>query len=272
MMGMVPIARAQDAAPTAYEFEAVRDIAYRTDAEADPVKHKLDLYVPKGAKDFPVLFFVHGGAWQSGSKGLYGKLGETFAKLGIGAVVINYRLSPAVKHPTHIQDVAKAFAWTVANVGKHGGNAERIFAAGHSAGGHLVSLLATDDRWLKAEALSVKNLRGVVPMSGVYTIVPKLRVFEVPFGTDENILKDASPLTHVREALPPFLLIYADKDFPQCDKMSDDMCKKLKEHRVEASVSEIKDRNHITIIIGCVVESDPATQAIVNFVRKYAGK
>ena len=71
------------------------------------------------------MMFVHGGAWKCGNKDLYAPLGETFAKQGIGTAVINYRLTDGkgtVKHPDHIQDVAKAFAWVKDNCGKYGGS------------------------------------------------------------------------------------------------------------------------------------------------------
>src|SRR5690554_784518 len=87
-----------------FEVERIRDIPYRNGDGADPVKHKLDLYLPRGVKGFPVLFFVHGGAWRSGDKRLYGMLGETFAGMGVGSVIINYRLSPKVRHPEHVKD------------------------------------------------------------------------------------------------------------------------------------------------------------------------
>src|SRR5262245_28514392 len=104
-----------------HEVREVRNLAYYEGDGADPVRHKLDLYVPKGGKDFPVLFFVHGGAWRSGNKNLYAPLGRMFARNGVGTVIINYRLSPQVKHPAHIQDVARAFGWTHRNIGKYGG-------------------------------------------------------------------------------------------------------------------------------------------------------
>ena len=105
---------AQDAR---YPVETVKNVAYDPAPTADRVRHKLDLYLPKGAKDFPVMVFVHGGAWRSGNKDLYAPLGETFAKQGIGTAVVNYRLSDrkgTVKHPDHIRDVARAFAFTQA--------------------------------------------------------------------------------------------------------------------------------------------------------------
>src|SRR5215217_3722662 len=94
-------------------FEVVKtaNVAYRDDKDADGERHKLDVFAPKGQTGRPVLFFVHGGSWKSGNKNLYAAVGNSFAKAGYVVVVINYRLSPQVVHPGHIEDVAKAFAW-----------------------------------------------------------------------------------------------------------------------------------------------------------------
>ena len=104
--------------------------------------------------------------------------------------------------------MAKGFAWTVANIGKYGGNAGAIFVSGHSAGGHLAALLATDDDYLKAEKLSLSNIKGVIPVSGVFVVSPRMKNV---FGDDAEVCKKASPQSHVREGLPPFLILYADK-------------------------------------------------------------
>src|SRR5262245_6532175 len=103
----LPSRAAEPARPARFDVEAVKDVAYYDGDGADKAKHRLDLFLPKGQKDFPVLFFVHGGAWQRGDKdqfiGLYSQLGKAFARQGVGTVVINYRLSPAVKHPEHVK-------------------------------------------------------------------------------------------------------------------------------------------------------------------------
>ncbi len=153
-------------------------------AEADQKKHKLDLYLPKGKTDFPVVMFVHGGGWVFGDKnffGVYEGVGKMFARHGVGAVVTNYRLSPAVQHPEHIKDVARAFAWTHKHIADYGGRPDELFLCGHSAGGHLISLLATDESYLKAEGLSLKDVKGVMPISGVYAIPDNM--FNEAFGT-----------------------------------------------------------------------------------------
>src|SRR5205085_7191809 len=123
----------------AFEVEVFKNIAYRDGKDADPVKHKLDLFLPKGPRDFPVVFFVHGGGWRTGNKEMYTAIGEVFARNGIGAAVINYRLSPNVSHPAHIEDVARAFARTKANIARYGGRPDRSVCCGHSPGGHPAS-------------------------------------------------------------------------------------------------------------------------------------
>jgi acetyl esterase/lipase len=252
-----------------FEVQTVKDIAYVDGAAADP-KQKLDLYLPKGQKDFPVLFFVHGGSWKSGDRTLYAPLGNILAKNGIGAVIISYRLSPQVQHPGHIQDVARAYAWTCANIGKHGGRADQIFACGHSAGGHLVALLATDESYLKAVKRGFSDIKGVIPISGVYQITQD-KVFEAPFGKDMTGVKNASPMTHVKPGLPPFCIIYAERDYPFLDQMAEAMAKALQASKDEASVTRIKDRDHTSIIRNaCSSEEDPVTQMIFDFVAKHS--
>jgi acetyl esterase/lipase len=274
---LVGLAPARDAKPVAvapapgsrtFEVEKHPNIAYRTDAAADPERHKLDVYVPKGQKDFPVLFFVHGGSWRSGNKSMYTAIGETFAKLGIGVVVTNYRLSPAVKHPAHAEDVAKAFAWAHANIARYGGNAGHIVAMGHSAGGHLVSLLATDPTYLKAEKLSPSDIHGVIGISGVYQIVPDVAVFKAAFGADAELCKKASPLTHVSGRHPPFLLAYADRDFPYLGQMAANLNAALEKCHCPTRLMKLADRTHISIITGVINADDPLHQAVRDFVLK----
>ncbi len=77
-------------------------------------------------------------------------------------ISVNYRLSPAVAHPTHCEDVAKALAFTARHVAEWGGDAKRLHLSGHSAGAHLASLVALNDRFLKAEGLSPAMVRAVV--------------------------------------------------------------------------------------------------------------
>ncbi len=143
-----------------------------------PDAQALDVFAPKGAACRPVVLFVHGGAWMVGDKstfGYYRGVARFFAHHGAVAVSINYRLSPHVKHPEQVKDVARAFAWVRRRIRDYGGDPDRIFLCGHSSGGHLVALLATDDSYLKDPALGLTDadraaLKGVMAVSGVYRI------------------------------------------------------------------------------------------------------
>jgi len=263
---------AQDAAKAGPAVVKQLNVTYNPAKDADAVRHKLDVYTPKDAKNFPLMMFVHGGSWMSGSKDLYSALGETFAKQGFGVVIINYRLSRpdnTVKHPDHIKDVAKAFAWMKANAAKLGADEKRLYVAGHSAGGHLVSLLATDDQYLKAEKCSPADIRGVMPISGVYSIASVVPLFHRPFGKEAAACLAASPASHVKAALPPFLVAYGDADFPTLDKMAEEFGKKLKELKNDVTVMKLDKRNHFSIIINLAVSAeDPLAKAMADFMAK----
>jgi acetyl esterase/lipase len=290
----VPAVRA-DPPPEAgktYEVREVRDVGY---VEGDDsFRHKLDLFVPRGKKDFPVVVFFHGGVWMFGDKsvgGLYSAVGHCLAENGVGAVFANYRLSPMVKHPEHVKDAARAVAWTYKNIGKYGGDSHKLFVGGHSAGAHLAALLATDEQYLKAEGLSLKNIRGVLAVSGIYRIPDKIEFtvgptddspggkvefsfnpLDLVFGKDAKVREDASPLTHVRAGLPPFLLVYADQDLPLLPEMADEFAKALKDKKDDVQVLKVKDRNHGAVIYRATGADDPVAKAMLDFVAKHADK
>jgi acetyl esterase/lipase len=167
-VALASLGMAQPSPP--YSFQVYTDIAYYDGPDAHPIKHRLDLFVPEGLKDAPVLIFVHGGGWTSGDKNLYSFIGRAFAEQGFVTAVINYRLSPQVQHPAHIEDVARAFAWVYRNIAQYGGNPEKIFVMGHSAGGHLVALLALDEKYLQAHGLTLAAIKGAIPISGIYDV------------------------------------------------------------------------------------------------------
>lgn len=276
MLGFGPVrdssaerfAAAREMPAVEFEVERHADIAYRTDAAADPLRHKLDFYVPVGAKNFPVLVYVHGGAWRSGTKTLYIALGRTFARHGIGVAVINYRLTPAGRHPANVEDVASAFAWVHANAAKFGGNREHITLMGHSAGGHLVSLLATDPSYLKAEKLEPADIRGIISVSGVYKIEPDWELTLPAFGADAETCKKASPLAHVEGKLPPFLIVYAEHDYQQFDRQALDFHAALEKNETPTTLLKLMHRNHISEIVSVLSEDDPLHQAVLKFVGK----
>lgn len=284
-----------DSLAARFEVEKFIDVPYYEGADAHPVRHKLDLFLPKGQKDYPVLMIVHGGVWIGGDKSYhdcYSAVGRCFASLGIGAVLPNYRLSPGVRHPEHVRDVARAFAWTHQNIGRYGGRADRIFLCGHSAGGHLTSLLAMDDRYLKEVGLDRKEIRGVINASGVY-FIPDFNLnlnvafnigdfklgndgvemnwapLRMVFGTDPKVRKEAAPINHIKPGLPPFLVMYAERDLPTFPKQAREFAAALKEAGCEVELYEGRYRTHWSLLFAATTPNDPVVRKLIAFIDKH---
>ena len=240
----------------------------------DRVRQSLDVFAPLDAKGAPVVILVHGGTWMFGDKNFRGRYRpgcQALARQGVVMVSINYRLSPGVKHPEHVKDVARAFAWTVKNIEKYGGRTDQIFVSGHSAGGHLVALLATDETYLKAEGCGVKNIKGVIALSGVYEVPPK--VLPQVFGTDEEVRKKASPTYHARAGLPPFLIVYGDKDLKYCDKEpAQAFAKALNDKGTPATVYEVPECNHILVLLSASSADAVVSKKMLEFIRAQTAK
>jgi acetyl esterase/lipase len=226
------------------------DISY----SGESPRQKLDLFRPESKAKLPIVLFVHGGGWFMGDKDFFGvhrNVAKSIARRGYVVVATNYRLSPEVKHPVHVEDVSKALAWIFANPTVHGGDTTRVNLLGHSAGAHLVTLLATDSGlWDKPggpKPADFSSICGVVGLCGVYQIPAgnqyislaqqaglsqqisgitgpdgkAFNPFKIAFGEDEVICRKASPITHVRKGLPPFLLLVAERDLPGLGYMAE---------------------------------------------------
>jgi acetyl esterase/lipase len=287
------------AAPKRYDVQSARDILYyevRNDPDRD--RHRLDVYHPAGKGRYPVLLFLHGGGWVMAGKDNYfgfygyGTIARCLAERGLVVVLPNYRLSPAVRHPEHVKDAARAFAWTCRNAAKYGGEAGPIFVGGHSAGGHLAALLATDETYLREVGRRRRDVRGVIGISGVYRVDnldlklslagpggakvldTDVRPFAVVFGDDPKVARQASPLTHVRRGLAPFLLINAGFDYPPLLDMAREFAAALKKSGNEVRTRTIGWRTHETAVFDIPrFSAEPATvELIAEFIDRHRAR
>lgn len=253
-----------------------KDIPYTSSGKTDD-KQRLDIYYPDGGEGHTVLFFIHGGGWKMGDRSKYTYLGKFFAGKGFVTVVISYRLSPKDQHPAHIRDVASAFAWTYKNVEKYGGNPDRIFVFGHSAGGHLSALLALDEQYLKAHSLSPNKIRGVIPIGGVFELAAPNKaggkkfmekLLEPAFGKDRTKWKDASPINLVKKDAPPFLILYGENERPLLTGQANRFYQALNNAGSYAEKKEIKGKNHMTEILNIGWGNDETSPLILEFIKK----
>jgi acetyl esterase/lipase len=255
------------------EVELRAGIDYVDGAEADADKHRLDLYLPKGKTNFPILFFVHGGSWRTGDRSLYRALGNRYARAGIAVAIPSYRLMPANPHPAQIEDIAAAFAWVHKHAAGFGGDTRRIYLSGHSAGGHLVSLLATDPRYLEKYDLASDAIRGVISISGVYD------VRDTPAFVYDGDRSAASPLDLIHSCLtrtthslcaspePPFLIAYCQWDYLSLPKQARDFDAALKKAFIPVQLIYIPQESHISEIISAAAGDSQLERAILSFVQ-----
>ena len=253
-----------------FVVDRVNDIDYYTGEDAAWFKHKLDVYRPRGATNAPVLLFVHGGAWRIGDKMFDTNVGKTFARHGVLTVSIDYRLSPEVKHPAHIRDVARAFHWVRNNIREFGGNPDDIFLTGHSSGAHLVALLALNEKYLEELGHTTDEISGVIPVSGVYLVSARGILFEGAFDDKAETLKDASPIMQVDEKQPPFLIIYGGKDLMSIDILSINLEHELKKHNSPVELLCVEGYSHGDTVWEIGKKKDRMTRAMLRFIRRWS--
>ena len=200
---------AHAAAPPAFE-----EIAYGD----DPLQ-RLNLYPQDGLRGAPVLVFAHGGGWTNGDKKGVNALPAYARRHGVLLVSVNYRLTPQVDAGGCAEDVAAAVAWVRANAARHGGDPDRIFLAGHSAGAHLVALITVEPSYLAKHRMKPSDIAGVIPIDGAgYDAVRQMEIarerpgliaawYVAAFGDRAEAL---SPTRRVRPGLsyPPFLIFH----------------------------------------------------------------
>lgn len=143
------------------QIVTIADLAYGADA-----RQKLDVYRPHSARPAPVMLFWHGGSWQHGDKDYYQFVGASLGRRGFLAILPEYRLAPEHAFPAFVEDAASAVRWARDHAADYGGDPDRIYVSGHSAGGHSALMLALDPQYLRAVGLAPSDIAGVVSLAG----------------------------------------------------------------------------------------------------------
>lgn len=182
------------------------------------VRQQADVYRPLGpdghplATPAPVVVFIHGGSWESGTKGLYRWMGQGLAAQGYVAVLPNYGLMPETRFPGFVDDAARAVAYARAHAAEWGGDTTRFFLMGHSAGAQIAALLAYDGRYLGAAGLSPAALSGFIGLSGPYDFVLDSKLLRRTFGASPEEEAASQPVRFVTASAPRTLLVMGRDD------------------------------------------------------------
>lgn len=168
---------------------------------------KLDLYYPKGSKNFPTIVWFHGGGITGGRK----EIPHALMEKGCAVVGVGYRLSPKVKAPAYIEDAAAAVAWVYQHIQDYGGSSRLVFVAGHSAGAYLGMMIGLDKKYLKKYGVDADSIASLIPFSGHAITHFTIRSERGIKGT-QAVIDEYAPLYHVRNNAPPMLLITGDRE------------------------------------------------------------
>lgn len=251
--------------------EITRDVSYGTHA-----RQKLDLFKPKDARNVPVVVFLHGGAYVAGDRNvndeIYGNVPLYFARNGMLGINATYRLAPEAKWPAAAQDVNDLVIWIKANAAQHGGDINRIYLIGHSAGAtHVATFLFHKDIRQEGKPL----VAGAVLMSGRYHFDPNpkdpnLANFEAYFGADRSRYQDMSPITHIENAPAiPLFLVVAEYDNPDLDTQGAlllaEFCKR---DRACPKFTRMEHHNHLSMVYQFNTKDELMGREILDFIRR----
>lgn len=240
--------------------------------------NKLDVYYPtiKGNTK-NVLVFIHGGSWRSGSKNEYWWLGRNFASKNTIAVIINYPLSPISEYLEMAYDCAEAVSWVQKNIAKYGGNPNRIFLMGHSAGGHLAALINQDPRFFNKAG--IKNpVRGVILNDAfgldIYQYITTdpngkhVPGFKQTFTANPEVWKQASPMNYTTTLSNPYMIFMGKKTFPSIRLQSPLFYNTVKELQKKSQLVEINGKKHVGMITQMIFGCNKMYGSILNFMKQ----
>ena len=224
---------------------------------ADLPDHTLNIFPPEGARGpAPVQFFIHGGFWRSLDADLFSFLADGFVPFGAMLVVIDYPLMPATRMAGVVEACRNALAWTHENCARYGGDPDRLFISGNSAGGHLVAELA-DRSSLTRSGLPEDAVKGVTAISGIYDLEPVTRSFQ---DDSLNLTADEvtafSPLNRVYDLAAPLIVTLGDDETEEFHRQSELFTRHCHQDRFPVSLLKVPRTNHITVLSEALAEPE----------------
>lgn len=253
------------------------NITYMEDGYLGELPEKrLNVFRPKKINEaLPVLVFIHGGSWRSGSKEKYSLVGRRWARRNIVTVIIDYPLSPEYKIHSMGKATAKALNWVDENIADYGGDPERIVVSGHSAGGHLASLVAIRDEYF--DSLGVKNpIAGAVLIDAAgFDMYHYLKEKNNAPGTSHlktftdspEVWKDTSPIYFLHDNMPPMLFMMGGKTYDSILEGTDRFMEEYKKYEPEPNFKVQKNKRHIPMMLQMIYTPSRGFRWVTNFVK-----
>jgi acetyl esterase/lipase len=254
-----------------------KDITYLlADTHSGAEEMKLDVFSPKISKDKKdVLIFLHGGGWNKGDKSTYSFFGKRLARKGIVSVIINYPLSPKANYNDMAIAAAKSVKWVKENINQFGGDSSRVFISGHSAGGHLAAVVSVEEKYF--DSLKLKNpIKGTILIDAAGLDMNKYLTDEEVLGKttymdaftkDHTIWKEASPIYHLHEGIPPMHIYVGGKTYPNIRESNDRFQKELLKYSTRVDYKIVPHKHHVPMIFQFYNSLNPLYKEILKFMK-----
>ena len=225
-------------------------------------RERLDIYAavkPAG----PVLVYIHGGYWRSGSKEDNCSFVPTFTERGTTVALVEYDLCPNVTVTDIVRQTRLAIAWIHRNILRYGANPSKLFVSGHSAGGHLTAMALAHD-W-REEGLPENLIKGAAATSGVYDLnmVMKISVQEQVRMTRE-IADCNNPLLHPPRVKCPLIVAVGADEPKGWQQMSKDYFEFCQRSGMPVEYLIEPNANHYTMTEHLLDPTRPLTQAMIE--------
>ena len=247
----------------------------RSESYGTHERQRVDVFTPEGSKRRPVVIFVHGGAFVDGDRNrspeIYANVLYYFARHQFVGVNMEYRLAPEHRYPSGIEDVSAAVRWVRQNIDTFGGDPDRVFLIGHSAGAAHAAGYAYDVRHHSADG---SGISGLVVVSGRVradstAANPNARKVEAYYGTDPATYDDRSPVSHVNASSVPTLIAFAEYENPLIDVYCLELAYRLAAAKGRSpTVLRLAHHNHTSTIAHLNSGYDVLGEKIVVFMNE----
>ena len=200
-------------------------------------------------RDAAVILFVHGGSWDSGHPAHYGFVARSLAREGYVVALAGYRLGPEGRYPGMVEDTAQAIAVLQRMAHEVGGDPDRLFLSGHSAGAYNVVQAVMEPRVLTAAGVDPQAIAGVVGLAGPYDFYP----FDGPatraaFGAAPDG-RTTQPVSYVRAGLPPMLLLTGTADTTVRPRNTKALAKRLRQEGSPVATRAYEGLSHSDVLV-----------------------
>jgi acetyl esterase/lipase len=200
-------------------------------------RQRLDLFAC-GRPAAPTLVYIHGGYWQFNDKEPYAFLGEALLPAGFNLALVEYTLAPAARMDQITDEIRRAVAWTIEHATELGGDPDRVFVAGHSAGGHLTAVAMGDPR-----------VAGGIAISGIYDLEPiRLNYLNDKLGLDPAEAERNSPMLHLPARAGPLVVTVGLDELPELIRQSEEYASAWRRHGLVGRYLPLAGHEHFSIL------------------------